>query len=181
MSYERAIEVGRASVMPGLARLAPYGVSGGAAAARVLLAVGEQESGLTARRQAGGGSARGLWQFERAGVAGVVTHPWTQGIVSRLSDDFGVHGVDEIWFRIAHDDVLAACVARLALYTDVRQIALGCDAAWLMYRRVWRPGKPAKERWAGSWAVATRAWADVLGPEDQSSLLGELVGTGASA
>lgn len=44
----------------------------GQAAERLLVAISMQESGLRARTQLGG-PARGLWQFEKAGVAGVLT------------------------------------------------------------------------------------------------------------
>ncbi|WP_447751835.1 hypothetical protein [Pseudomonas nicosulfuronedens] len=49
-----------------------------------------------------------------------------------------------MWAAIEHDDILAACMARLLLFTDPARLpALGDESgAWDMYLRVWHPGKP---------------------------------------
>ncbi|WP_017924888.1 hypothetical protein [Burkholderia glumae] len=127
------------------------------APARVeLLAIGQQESGFSTREQMGGGPARGFWQCEqgtqasRGGVWGVYLHPASRYWLSVLC---GVRGVafapSVIYGALASDDVLAAGVARLLLFTDPKVLPAVTDAegAWALYQRVWRPGKPRPETW----------------------------------
>jgi hypothetical protein len=56
-----------------------------------------------------------------------------------------------IWNAIENDDVLAAGLARLLLYTDPQRLpALGDrEGAWQLYLRTWRPGKPHRRTWNG--------------------------------
>lgn len=133
-----------------------------APAARVLLlAIALQESGLRARAQAGGGPARGLWQFERAGgCAGALKHPATRSLAEFACDVAGIDPSPEgLYWRIEHDDVLACRAARLLLWTDPQPLpALGDEAgAWALYLRTWRPGKPRPKEWAGNYAAALQA------------------------
>ena len=135
--------------------------------ARVLLqAIGLQESRFECRRQLGNGPARGFWQFEqgtrasKGGVWGVYLHPASAGFLRQLCVARGVqHSPTDIWRAIEHDDVLAAGLARLLLWTDALPLpALGDEAgAWDLYaRRCWRPGKPHPETWPGFYARALR-------------------------
>lgn len=135
------------------------------ARARVqLLAIGLQESRLQHRRQLVGnpprpiGPAKGLWQCERGGgCKGVVEHSasryWMAAVCKMRSVDFNATA---IWNAIEHDDVLAAAVARLLLFTDPRRLPeLGDEReAWNLYLRTWRPGKPKRETWAALYAQA---------------------------
>ncbi|MEK6418416.1 MAG: hypothetical protein V4801_02350 [Burkholderia gladioli] len=127
------------------------------APARVmLLSIGQQESGFAARVQMGGGPARGFWQCEpgtqasRGGVWGVYLHPSSRYWLSTLC---GVRGVpftpSAIYGSLSTDDVLAAGVARLLLFTDPKVLPAITDTAggWALYQRVWRPGKPRPETW----------------------------------
>ena len=129
------------------------------AATVLLLAIGLQESRLVFRQQIGG-PARGLWQFERGGVAGVLAHA--------ASDRFAraaclIRGVvptaATIYDRLAHDDLLACAFARLLLYTDPRPLpAPGeVEASWSYYLRTWRPGKPHRATWDALYASAIAA------------------------
>lgn len=138
----------------------------------MLLAIGLQESRFQHRRQLVGspprptGPAKSFWQAELGG--GMVT-----GLL-RYHDDrvrdlavglCAVRGVDPspraVWDAIERDDVLAAGLARLLLWTDPARLpALGdADGAWQLYIRVWRPGKPHRSTWADLYG---RALAEVM-------------------
>ena len=136
----------------------------------LLLAIGLQESRFEHRfqvvqgRPGAKGPARGYWQFElgtaasKGGVWGVFLHPATNGLLKAVATARGIlASPTNIWQAIESDDVLAAAVARLLIYTDPLQLpALGDAAgAWQLYaRRCWRPGKPHPETWPGYYAQA---------------------------
>lgn len=136
-------------------------------AARVaLLAIGLQESRFEHRRQLVGkpalpvGPAKGFWQFERGGgCIGVVTH---RSSAPHVIAACGRHGIEPtsraIWDAIEHNDVLAATMARLLLYTDPRKLpALGdAQGLWDYYIDTWRPGKPHRKTWLDCYAQAVR-------------------------
>lgn len=129
------------------------------ARARVqLLAIALQESELIYRRQMGNGPARGFWQFEQGGgVRGCVNHPASASYLRQLCVTRGVaFDARAIWNAIEHDDVLAAGLARLLLWTDPRPLpALGdAQAAWECYAWNWRPGKPHPDKWPANYAQA---------------------------
>lgn len=157
-------EVLRDAVMPALALLPAQMNS---AQARVmLLAIGLQESGLTARRQYGNGPARGLWQFERGteksrgGVWGVYLHEASRYWLDHLCAARGVlFQPESIYQALEHDDVLAAGVARLLLFTDPKRLPAtdDVDGGWSLYMRAWRPGKPRRETWAENHRKAREA------------------------
>lgn len=137
-------------------------------AARVqLLAVGLQESGFRDRRQllvVDGklqplGPAKSFWMGERTGgmVKGVRVHPATADLASALYRARGVRRLDpSIWSAIENDDVLAAGLARLLIYTDPYKLPpLGREVdAWELYLRTWRPGRPRPETWPAHYARA---------------------------
>lgn len=121
----------------------------------ILLAIGLQESRFVHRRQIGG-PARGFWQFEkgtrasRGGVWGVFLHPASKGHLAALCKARSVAcDPDAIYAALEYDDVLAAGVARLLLWTDPKALpAVGdSDAGWALYLRTWRPGKPHPQTW----------------------------------
>lgn len=134
----------------------------------LLLAIGLQESGLTARvqRVAGGGKgpARGLLQFERGGgVVGVLSHPASRDLALQVCTARKLPAVSSsvVWDELETDDVLAFSFGRLLLATDPRKLpALGDEqGAWAYYVRNWRPGKPHPDRWEGNYAAAFKAVA----------------------
>ena len=113
----------------------------------MLLAIGLQESQLKYRRQHGNGPARSLWQGEQGGgmVAGLLGFH-NQDVQDLARGLCAVRGVPaqprDVWEAIEHDDVLAAGLARLLLYTDPARLP-GLDdeeGAWQLYLRTWRPG-----------------------------------------
>lgn len=120
-----------------------------------MLAIGLQESRLTARRQIVGGQpvgpAKGYWQFERGGgCKGVVEHPTSRYWMHQVCEQRGVaFNATAVWNAIETDDVLAAAAARLLLFTDPKRLPELGDAngAWNLYVRTWRPGKPHRQTW----------------------------------
>lgn len=122
----------------------------------MLLAIGLQESRFQYRRQIGG-PARGFWQFEegtrqtRGGVWGVFLHDASRYWLDRLCAARGVLFQPDVIYRtLDTDDVLAAGVARLMLFTDPKRLpsVTDIDGAWGLYLRTWRPGKPRRDSWA---------------------------------
>lgn len=114
-----------------------------------LLAIGLQESLLVHRYQVLNqkdkkGPARGLWQFERGGgVIGVMRHSASAAACRSICQQRGVtFDSYEIWKALEYDDVLAAALARLLLYTDPFPLPElnNTDGLWNCYLRVWRPG-----------------------------------------
>lgn len=132
--------------------------------ARVMvLAICLQESGLIHRRQIDNGPARGFPQFElgtrksRGGVWGVYLHGASRCWLDRLCASRGVQFLPEsIWRAMETDDVLAAGVARLLLFTDPMRLPAidDVDGAWGLYLRTWRPGKPRQVEWPGNHTLA---------------------------
>ena len=137
-----------AIIEPALRILPPMMTSDGAKA--MLLAIGMQESRLTHRKQIGG-PAMGLWQFERGGgVAGVLRHPATRGHAATVCWRLGNAGTTaSVYHQLEHDDVLAACFARLLLWTLPGALPArdGVVGAWDQYIAAWRPGKPHRHTW----------------------------------
>lgn len=126
----------------------------------MLMAIGWQESRFSHRRQVEG-PARGYWQFERdGGVVGVMRHAFTRYPAGRVLEVLGYPPERQaIYDALEHNDVLAACWARLLLWTDPRllpQSPADQDEAWGAYLRTWRPGKPHQATWA---AFYQRAWS----------------------
>ncbi|CAB3869920.1 hypothetical protein [Achromobacter deleyi] len=117
----------------------------------MLLAIGLQESRFIERRQLVGspprptGPAKSFWQAEQGGgmVRGVRTHAGTRHLAALVYRARGVAADDQaIWNAIEQDDVLAAALARLLLWSDPGRLpGIGDEeGAWLLYLRTWRPG-----------------------------------------
>lgn len=142
------IETIRASAIAPALALLPANMSSPSAEV-LLVAIGLQESRLTHRRQING-PARGLWQFERGGVRGVLQHRASRPYALALCKMRDVEAtVEAVYGALERDDVLAAGIARLLLWTDPRPLAaIGeVGAAWEYYLRTWRPGKPHRHTW----------------------------------
>ncbi len=126
----------------------------------MLLAIGLQESRFMHRRQIGG-PARGFWQFEQGGgVAGVLNHVASKKKARALCDARDVVPLPaDVYYRLEHDDVLAAGFARLLLLTDAKPLPQIGDVqgAWAYYVRNWRPGKPHPDAWPGLYKQAQAA------------------------
>lgn len=124
----------------------------------MLLTIGQQESKFLYRQQIVGGQpvgpAKSFWQGEKGGgmVKGVRTHPATAALAAKLYEATGVAPDDTaIWNAMENDDVLAAGLARLLLFTDPKPLPAVNDpsGSWSYYLRTWRPGQPHQQTWAG--------------------------------
>lgn len=142
-------------------------IPNGPAAEAMMVAIGLQESRFIHRDQvvpgkAPGqvGPATGFWQFEKnGGVAGVMQHARSAEIARIAADAAGVAwDRDAIWrwFTTPDGDTLAACFARLLLFTDPAALPAAVagteEAAWACYLRNWRPGRPHRATWGACWA-----------------------------
>ena len=138
----------------------------------MLIAIGLQESRFKYRRQLVGnppkpvGPAAGFWQFEkgsaasRGGVWGVFLHGSTNRLLKDLCLKRNVaQSPTNIWEAVQTDDVLAAGLARLLLWSDPQRLPkLGdVEGAGKLYMRTWRPGKPHRSTWDALYAEALRA------------------------
>lgn len=128
------------------------------AAARVeLMAIAGQESAWLHRLQIGG-PARSFWQFEKGGgVAGVLSHPASKPKIMLVCNELAIKcDVATVYEAMAWNDVLAACMARLLLFTDPRALPeVGkVEEGWQYYLRNWRPGAPHPDVWPTRYNIA---------------------------
>jgi len=113
-------------------------------AVAMMLVIGLQESAFKHRRQIKG-PARGFWQFEYGGgFKGVFGHPASKQHAEQLASARGIK-TDSLrlaFDQLEHDDVFAAGIARLLLWTDPKALPSlnDVDGAWQLYLRTWRPG-----------------------------------------
>ena len=115
----------------------------------MLLAIGLQESLFRYRRQIKG-PARGFWQFEYGGgFKGVFAHRASKQHAEQLATSRGHFkyldlraNLRHAYDQLEHDDVFAASIARLLLWTDPKALPPlnDVDGAWQLYLRTWRPG-----------------------------------------
>jgi len=125
-------------------------------AVTLLMAIGYQESRFEHRRQIRG-PARGFWQFEVGGVSGVLRHRATRPFALLVCEALGYEPSPMIVHEaLEHNDILAACFARLLLWADPRPIPASPEAAWDAYIFGWNPGKPHPDTWAACFDRAQR-------------------------
>lgn len=125
----------------------------------MLLAIQLQEDPQQLRRQMGDGPARGLWQFEKAGVRGVLGHPTTGVTAAKLCNTQQIVPATNVVIEwLLDDDVLAAVFARLLLWTDPAKLpAIGeVRQAFDLYLRTWRPGAYTRGTDAKKMALYTK-------------------------
>lgn len=133
----------------------------------MLFAIGFQESNFRYRRQIGEGPARGFWQFERmGGVAEILQDKVTGPIIKPICKTLVVSTTPAACHEaIQHNDILAACFARLLMYRDSRPLPKKLEGplvGWSIYRDNWRPGKPHPEKWPANFK---KGWTVVEGVE----------------
>ena len=145
-------------ILPAAFALLP-GVMNSPEARALLIAIALQESECQHRRQLGPGPARGFWQFESIGVVGVLhsasTHFLLAHACSELEEQVNTPAIHS---AIEHNDVLAAVVARLALWPLPGLLAgrQERDRGWAQYLKAWKPGAPRPADWPANFAAA---WA----------------------
>lgn len=138
----------------------------------MLVAIALQESRLAHRFQVvqglpgAKGPARGLLQFEMGGgCAGVLRHAASRYWMHSVCKARGCEPMPKaLWLAIENDDVLAAAAARLLLFTDPKCLpAIGDEgAAWTLYTRVWRPGRPHPKTWPDLYQRAVDAVQEAI-------------------
>lgn len=151
----------KTAITPALAELGIAGIPDTTDARRFLLAVALQESALRNRRQVtvGGeelGPASSFWQFEKnGGCKGVLLHRGVGPYIRKVCDDFNIEpNADALWAAMQYQDIVAACAARLLIYTLPGSLPTSAAQGWEQYLSAWRPGKPHPEKWAACWAAA---------------------------
>ena len=150
------------AIRPALDELVSLGVKSSPQAARFLLAIAIQESGLRARRQivSGGaeaGPAVSYWQGEvTGGMILTLKHfrvgPWMKAICEAYNVQPTPAG---LWEAMRYQDIVAAAAARLLVYTLPFALATTQDEGWAQYLSAWRPGRPHPETWPAAWKLAT--------------------------
>lgn len=124
----------------------------------MLTAVGLQESEFRVRVQSCGEAAQGFWQFTPSAVRVVLHHLASRTLILPVLEAMGY---DEMlttsYAALRHNDVLACCYARALLWTHVQPLPRPGehDRAWDYYVELWRPARPARERWSHNY---DRAW-----------------------
>ena len=148
------------AIIPALTRLK----MDSSAARRFMLAIALQESRLTHRRQVSGdgtesGPAASYFQFEKnGGCRGVLTHRATAPIMRQVCADFDVEPTAlALWEAMRYQDIVAACAARLLIYTLPTPLPTTAADGWAQYLDAWRPGKPHPATWSGNWLIADSA------------------------
>lgn len=153
----------RAVVRPGLHQLeAGGGPAITRAAERFLIAIALQESEATARYQHSPaqvpGPARGFWQFEIAGVLGVLNHSSTSVLAAEAVKRAEVVLQEAAVHRaIEGHDALAVAFARLLILTHPQPLPETEEQGWQQYLSLWRPGRPRREKWPRCWERASEA------------------------
>lgn len=152
------------AILPALNELATLGIRSSVPAARFLLAIALQESGLQHRRQvvAGGaenGPASSFWQFEQGGgCKGVLSHRSSAAHMKSICETFNVQPMPAaLWEAMRYQDIVAAAAARLLVYTLPSELPKTAEEGWAQYIAAWRPGKPHESTWSGHWATAGEA------------------------
>lgn len=161
-------------VRPGLHALGRHStVQPSRAAERFLIAIALQESDATARYQnspsTSPGPARGFWQFETAGVSGVLTHSSSSVHAKEACTYCNVlPQVNAVWRAVEGHDDLAVAIARLLILTEPRPLPETEADGWSQYLNLWRPGKPHPDRWPGCWRRADEVTSRDADPQTRT-------------
>lgn len=153
----------KTAILPALAELSESGIKDSKEARRFLLAIALQESALSHRRQVVGGAENGpavsFWQFEKGGgCVGVLTHKSVHNVMEKICRDYNVQPIPAmLWEAMRYNDIVAACAARLLVYTLPQNLPQTAEVGWEQYIAAWRPGKPHHEKWSANWHIADDA------------------------
>lgn len=123
-------------------------------AARLLYAIGLQETGFKCRSQYNGGPAKGYFQFEPIACQEVINRDRALLEKYQLPTER-----TDLYKAIQWSEVGMVISARIFLYyaspfrlPKRNESALG----WQNYIRAWRPGKPHPHRWELNWKEASK-------------------------
>lgn len=149
----------RTILHPALALL-PESLSGREAEV-LLLASGLAASGFQTRRDARG-PGRGYWRALPDGVmvGGVLRAAQTRDLAVAVCDARQVPPIAErVYSALEHDDLLAAALARLLLWSDPAGLpSLGDEAgAWACYQCHWAVDEAARRDWPAHYQRALAA------------------------
>ena len=130
-------------------------------AARMLLAIGYQESRFTHLHQIRG-PAHSYWQGElTGGLILVITHAPTRRMARICIEKAGFNPDDHRRVFEFLDEpagqILACQLGRLLLWSDPHYLPTAgqLQYGWDYYINCWRPGKPHKQTWPDAWDYAT--------------------------
>ena len=122
---------------------------------------GAEQGAAVGNRAAGpvggavGGAVGGIAGGVAGGVKGVLNHPATHTPARKLCEARRIKPVmADVHDALAWDDVLAAGMARLLLYSLPDPLPTTAEEGWRQYVEAWRPGKPHPEKWPQSWGEA---------------------------
>ena len=110
------------------------------------------------------GPANGWWQFEVAGVRGVLQHHSTRpSILQQLVALEYPEKPKVIHKALQYDSQLALIFARALLWTVPHSLPGEgeVDRAWEQYLSAWRPGKPHPQTWESNYRTAWEAVRNV--------------------
>ncbi len=151
------IDILNTAIIPAVTRLKMDST----AARRFMLVIALQESRLAHRRQVSAdgkesGPASSYWQFEKnGGCRGVLAHRDTAAHIRRVCSDFDVEpNALALWEAMRYQDIVAACAARLLIYTLPGPLPETAMDGWTQYISAWRPGKPHPDTWVENWSRA---------------------------
>ena len=133
-------------------------------AQRMLLAIMKQESNLEHRFQVldyktlKAGAARGWGQHEQGNISLLMKHSVAEPMLRQLTQAASVQwDAAAIWRAMEGHDNLSVGISRILLWTDPGKLPTDENAAWDCYaERVWKPGKPNREKWVTSWREANK-------------------------
>lgn len=159
-------------LIPALGELSPViDIPYSTEAARFLLAIALQESGLLSRFQlltkglSMPGPGRGWWRLEQGGgVLSVFLGAKTKEKAIRLCEYCQVlPRTDAVHRAVEGHDLLSTGFARLLLWTDPTPLPQDAEAGWVQYRNYWAQRNASQspvshgsssERWAAHWETA---------------------------
>lgn len=161
MELNRLLNV---AIRPALQELERDGIRATKEAERFILAIALQESRAKFRKQIGAqglptGPANSYVQFEKGGgVKGVLNHASTKGKITRILADYDINRTEQdVWEAMRYHDILAACMARLLIYTLPDSLPVTAQQGWDQYISAWRPGHPHRQTWDAFWQQADEA------------------------
>lgn len=158
-------------IEPAVIKVAPIlGMMDSPRARGLLLKIAGVESAFTDRIQKPVGYAHGFWQCEKYGAVANVLGGITRPPFLKVCLACGVDpNVTAVFAAIVTNDALAYAVARLNLWPDPAPLPAIADEAggWDYYKRIWRPGKPDRHRWAAVHAQVIGILRDP-GSEDEA-------------